>query len=189
MANTKELSGLIKKVFTSQRFAVLATQSEGQPYSSLISFAEADNLRSLIFVTSRAMSVPAGMIDINLFTTSVTMINMPAHRLCSAVLDVSDGSFMRSQHGTREPFQVQWPELTHDVSQFDCHYPLFIWGWSRTFRWLYGHSVGWGSLDGYRPLLNGCCCVPAVFAPRAYLHHLLTGVSQNCVSIRAAEHF
>ena len=53
MENAEELSGLIKKVFTSQRFAVLATQSEGQPYSSLIAFAEADNLRSLIFVTSR----------------------------------------------------------------------------------------------------------------------------------------
>jgi len=53
MENTEGLSGLIKKVFTSQRFAVLATQSEGQPYSSLIAFAEADNLRSLIFVTSR----------------------------------------------------------------------------------------------------------------------------------------
>ena len=53
MENAEELSGLIKKVFTSQRFAVLATQSERQPYSSLIAFAEADNLRSLIFVTSR----------------------------------------------------------------------------------------------------------------------------------------
>ena len=87
-------------------------------------------LMDLIFVTSRAMSVPAGMIDINLFTASVTMINMPAHRLCSALLDVSDGSFMRSEHGTREPLQVQWPELTHDLCQFDCHHQLFKRGCS-----------------------------------------------------------
>ena len=53
MDNTEELLELVKKVFNSQRFAVLATQSEGQPYSSLIAFADADNLRSLIFVTSR----------------------------------------------------------------------------------------------------------------------------------------
>ena len=53
MDNTEELLELVKKVFNSQRFAVLATQSEGQPYSSLIAFAEADNLGSLIFVTSR----------------------------------------------------------------------------------------------------------------------------------------
>ena len=53
MENSKELSHLIKGVLTSQRFAVLATQSEGQPYCNLIAFAEADNLRSLLFVTSR----------------------------------------------------------------------------------------------------------------------------------------
>ena len=53
MENFKELSDLIKRVLASQRFAVLATQSEGQPYSNLIAFAEEDNLRSLLFVTSR----------------------------------------------------------------------------------------------------------------------------------------
>ena len=53
MENTGELSGLIKMVFTSQRFAVLATQFEGQPYSNLVAFAETDNLRNLLFVTSR----------------------------------------------------------------------------------------------------------------------------------------
>lgn len=53
MENSEELASLIKKIFAAQRFAVLATQSEGQPYSNLIAFAEVDNLRSLIFVTSR----------------------------------------------------------------------------------------------------------------------------------------
>jgi len=53
MENTEELSGLIKRLLTSQRFAVLATQFEGQPYSNLVAFAEADNLKSLLFVTSR----------------------------------------------------------------------------------------------------------------------------------------
>jgi nitroimidazol reductase NimA-like FMN-containing flavoprotein (pyridoxamine 5'-phosphate oxidase superfamily) len=53
MQNSEELSDLIKRVFASQQFAVLATQSEGQPYGNLVAFAEADNLRSLLFVTSR----------------------------------------------------------------------------------------------------------------------------------------
>jgi uncharacterized protein YhbP (UPF0306 family) len=53
MENTEELPELIKRVLTSQRFAVLATQSDGQPYCNLIAFAEADNLRNLIFVTGR----------------------------------------------------------------------------------------------------------------------------------------
>ena len=52
MENFEELSDLIKRVLASQRFAVLATQSEGQPYGNLIAFAEADNLGSLLFVTS-----------------------------------------------------------------------------------------------------------------------------------------
>lgn len=49
----EELADLIKRQLDSQLFAVLATQSEGQPYTNLISFAEADNLRSLVFVTGR----------------------------------------------------------------------------------------------------------------------------------------
>ena len=53
MENFEELSNLIKGVLASQRFAVLATQSEGQPYGNLIAFAEAEDLRSLLFVTSR----------------------------------------------------------------------------------------------------------------------------------------
>ncbi len=53
MENTEELSELVKRLLASQRFAVIATQSEGQPYSSLVAFAEADNLRSLLFVTNR----------------------------------------------------------------------------------------------------------------------------------------
>jgi heme iron utilization protein len=53
MEKFEELSDLIKRVLASQRFAVLATQSEGQPYGNLIAFAEAENLRSLLFVTSR----------------------------------------------------------------------------------------------------------------------------------------
>jgi nitroimidazol reductase NimA-like FMN-containing flavoprotein (pyridoxamine 5'-phosphate oxidase superfamily) len=53
MKDTEEISELVRTVLASQRFAVLATESEGQPYSNLVAFAEADNLRSLLFVTGR----------------------------------------------------------------------------------------------------------------------------------------
>jgi nitroimidazol reductase NimA-like FMN-containing flavoprotein (pyridoxamine 5'-phosphate oxidase superfamily) len=53
MENSEELASLIKRIFTTQRFAVLATQYEGQPYCNLVAFAGADNLKSLIFVTNR----------------------------------------------------------------------------------------------------------------------------------------
>ena len=53
MSNPSEAKELIRQIVESQRFAVLATQFEGQPYSNLVAFAEAEDLRSLLFVTSR----------------------------------------------------------------------------------------------------------------------------------------
>jgi nitroimidazol reductase NimA-like FMN-containing flavoprotein (pyridoxamine 5'-phosphate oxidase superfamily) len=46
----RELITLFKK----QRLAVLATQKNGQPYSSLVAFAVTEDLKQLIFATSRA---------------------------------------------------------------------------------------------------------------------------------------
>jgi hypothetical protein len=40
-------------LFNSQRLAVLSTQCEGQPYSSLVAFAATFDLRGLAFATSR----------------------------------------------------------------------------------------------------------------------------------------
>ena len=48
-----EISKLIKRHLEEQRFAVLATQFEDQPYTNLVAFTEFDGLRSLLFVTSR----------------------------------------------------------------------------------------------------------------------------------------
>lgn len=41
----------IKEMLDSESFAVLSTQGEGQPYSSLISFAFSEDLRTIIFAT------------------------------------------------------------------------------------------------------------------------------------------
>ena len=53
MSSPLDAKELIRQIVESQRFAVLATQFEGQPYSNLVAFAEAEDLRSLLFVTSR----------------------------------------------------------------------------------------------------------------------------------------
>jgi nitroimidazol reductase NimA-like FMN-containing flavoprotein (pyridoxamine 5'-phosphate oxidase superfamily) len=53
MEEVPELRQQLKRLCASQRLCVLATQHDGQPYSNLVAFAEADELRSLIFVTSR----------------------------------------------------------------------------------------------------------------------------------------
>jgi nitroimidazol reductase NimA-like FMN-containing flavoprotein (pyridoxamine 5'-phosphate oxidase superfamily) len=48
-----DLTSKLKWLFASQRLAVLATQSEGQPYNCLVAVVETDDLRRLLFVTSR----------------------------------------------------------------------------------------------------------------------------------------
>jgi nitroimidazol reductase NimA-like FMN-containing flavoprotein (pyridoxamine 5'-phosphate oxidase superfamily) len=54
MAFTEESRERLLEFFRDQRFAVLATQSDGQPYLSLMAFAASDDLRCLVFVTERA---------------------------------------------------------------------------------------------------------------------------------------
>ena len=44
---------LLKEVLNTQYFAVLNTLGERSPYSNLVSFAVTENLRALVFVTSR----------------------------------------------------------------------------------------------------------------------------------------
>jgi len=43
----------IREIFDTQRFAVLSTHAEGQPYASLVAFAATDDLQRVIFCTPR----------------------------------------------------------------------------------------------------------------------------------------
>jgi len=44
---------VLKKVVNTQYFAVLNSIGEGKPYSNLVSFVIADDLKSLVFITDR----------------------------------------------------------------------------------------------------------------------------------------
>jgi heme iron utilization protein len=44
---------LIREIFSTQYFAVLSSDENGQPYSNLVAFAVTEDLKSLIFVTGR----------------------------------------------------------------------------------------------------------------------------------------
>ncbi|MBM4324706.1 MAG: pyridoxamine 5'-phosphate oxidase family protein [Deltaproteobacteria bacterium] len=44
----------MKKLFSSQRLAVLATQSKRQPYGNLVAFMATEDLKYLLFATTRA---------------------------------------------------------------------------------------------------------------------------------------
>jgi heme iron utilization protein len=50
------LKTLLKEIFSTQYFAVLSSDENGQPYSNLVAFAATDDLKSIIFVTGRNTS-------------------------------------------------------------------------------------------------------------------------------------
>ena len=54
MEETSQLKEFLKDLFASQRLAVLATQSKGQPYGNLVAFVATNDLRHLLFATARA---------------------------------------------------------------------------------------------------------------------------------------
>jgi nitroimidazol reductase NimA-like FMN-containing flavoprotein (pyridoxamine 5'-phosphate oxidase superfamily) len=54
MPDTPEMLDLIRNLLESQRLAVLSTQNRGQPYSNIVAIAATDDLRHLLFATTRA---------------------------------------------------------------------------------------------------------------------------------------
>ncbi len=53
MSNLKTINTYIEDIFKTSRFAVLATESEGQPHASLIAVTPMEGFRKLIFATYR----------------------------------------------------------------------------------------------------------------------------------------
>jgi len=54
MDSESKLKRELKKLFKKQNLAVLATHKNGQPYSSLVAFAVTEDLKHIIFATSRS---------------------------------------------------------------------------------------------------------------------------------------
>ena len=53
MSNLKTIKTYIEDIFKTSRFAVLATEAEGQPHASLIAVTPMEGFRELIFATYR----------------------------------------------------------------------------------------------------------------------------------------
>jgi len=53
MGVTPESLKMLKGLLASQYLAVLGTQQGGQPYNSLVAFAETDDVKYVVFVTAR----------------------------------------------------------------------------------------------------------------------------------------
>ncbi|HSB07022.1 MAG TPA: pyridoxamine 5'-phosphate oxidase family protein, partial [Thermodesulfobacteriota bacterium] len=61
MEKTPQLKKFLKDLFFSQRLAVLATQSQGEPYGNLVAFVATNDLKHLLFATTRATRKYANM--------------------------------------------------------------------------------------------------------------------------------
>jgi nitroimidazol reductase NimA-like FMN-containing flavoprotein (pyridoxamine 5'-phosphate oxidase superfamily) len=53
MEPSEEIRSRLRNLCISQKLAVVSTQSDGQPYASLVAFAASDDLRHIFFVTAR----------------------------------------------------------------------------------------------------------------------------------------
>ena len=53
MEDAPALERIVRELLASQRLAVLATEAQGNPYTSLIAFAAAPDLMALVFATPR----------------------------------------------------------------------------------------------------------------------------------------
>lgn len=54
MSTVVEIQPVLRDLFRSQRFAVLATDDEGQPFASLMAFAATEDLGQIVVLTERA---------------------------------------------------------------------------------------------------------------------------------------
>ena len=63
MEKTSQLKEFLKDLLSSQRLAVLATQSQRQPYGNLVAFVATNDLKHLLFATTRATRKYANIIE------------------------------------------------------------------------------------------------------------------------------
>ena len=53
MNTDQEIQPVLRALFRSQRYAVLATDDQGQPFASLMAFAATEDLRQIVILTER----------------------------------------------------------------------------------------------------------------------------------------
>ena len=54
MQNTDIVKNRLQALFRSQRLAVLSTNEQGQPYGNLVSFVATEDMKNLLFATTRS---------------------------------------------------------------------------------------------------------------------------------------
>lgn len=63
MEANEELTSRLRELFRTQGLAVLSTYGQGRPYASLVGFATTEDLKGLLFATSRSTRKYANLIS------------------------------------------------------------------------------------------------------------------------------
>ena len=112
--NVDEIRNILKKMFISQKLAVLSTQRDGQPYASLVAFVASEDLRRIYFATPnttrkyanlKADSRVAFLIDSRLNDESDIHAAMAVTAMGSArEIDKSTNHFFMVQYLDKHPY-------------------------------------------------------------------------------------
>jgi len=100
---------LLRELLATQMFAVLSTQSEGQPYASLVAFAVDEAMEYVIFATLRKTRKYA---------------NMAAHPRISVLIDDRTNTPADLMGGTAVTITGEAEEL--GFHEWDLHAPIFL---------------------------------------------------------------
>ena len=112
--NVDEIRNILKKMFLSQKLAVLSTQRDGQPYASLVAFVASEDLRRIYFATPnttrkyanlKADSRVAFLIDSRLNDESDIHAAMAVTAMGSArEIDKATNQFFMVQYLDKHPY-------------------------------------------------------------------------------------
>jgi heme iron utilization protein len=116
------LKELIQEICITQYFAVLCTEENGQPYSNLVAFAFADDLKYLIFVTGRNTSKYRNIFKnqrVSLLIDNRT--NNPTDIEKATAITVIGGAHEETEGGTvfHAIYLSRHPHLSQFVSETD----------------------------------------------------------------------
>jgi uncharacterized pyridoxamine 5'-phosphate oxidase family protein len=110
----------IKELLQSQKFALLATHNDGQPYCNLVAFAETGDCKSIIFATNRNTSKYRNLIRDNRVSVMVDNRTNQVSDLGDAVaLDFMGNASEVTQDATgyyKDLFKAKHPALTEFVN-------------------------------------------------------------------------
>ena len=124
MKDSHQLKQKLKELFDSQRLAVLATHRSGQPYGSLVAFAATDDLKHLLFATTRGTHKYANlsqdgrvaMLVDNRSNQEADFHNAIAATAVGTVEEVEGGE----KEGLLECYLVKHPYLKEFVASLTC---------------------------------------------------------------------